>query len=237
MTYLFIFAHPDDETVACAGTISRLLKAGERVIVVSVTDGSAGEVIESAKELYGAMATPDIRKLEFENVMTHLEVQEFKIMNFADGTINNIQVWGQLKESIIALFNEYRPDFVITFDHSGWYYHLDHVGVSIATTLAYHDEKTSVKALLYSHFRPGTGKWNYNYSEEMPVTHEVQVLDLQHKLTACELHKSQELSTVKNYLTLYPEHYELYEWGFGTEEYKKQLHPLFCEKRTRKTNS
>ena len=43
LNFLFIFAHPDDETVACAGTILQLRAAGHLVTVVSVTDGGAGE--------------------------------------------------------------------------------------------------------------------------------------------------------------------------------------------------
>lgn len=225
MTYLFIFSHPDDESVACGGTIKQLVDAGERVIVVSVTDGGAGEVIESAKELYGAMATPAIRKLEFENAMYHLGVTEFEIMGIPDGSITNQTVWGELKDKIITLFNRYKPDVVITFDHTGWYYHLDHIGTSIATTLAFHDAQTQAKALLYSHFRPEEEHdvWNYKYSEQMPITHKVRVTDIEHKLAACEMHKSQDLEIVAEYLHNQQGEFEYYEWGFGETEVKKLI--------------
>lgn len=230
MTYLFIFAHPDDESVACAGTIKQLIETGQRVIVISVTDGSAGEVSETARKVYGQMSTSDIRKLEFENAMKHLGVTEFEIMGYLDGQITNIQVWGQLKNDIIALFNRYRPGVVITFDHTGWYYHLDHVATSIATTWAFHDEKTSVTALLYSHFRPdGAIKWNYKFVQNMPITHQVKVRDIEHKLTACNIHQSQDLQVVKDYLISKPNQYEYFEWGFGDEETKLTLESQMFE--------
>ena len=39
---LFVFAHPDDESLACGGTIARLSRRGHRVTVVSVTRGQNG---------------------------------------------------------------------------------------------------------------------------------------------------------------------------------------------------
>lgn len=225
MTYLFIFAHPDDETVSCAGTIKQLLDTGERVVVVSVTNGGAGEVIESAQEQYTGMSVDAIRLQEFTSVMKYLGVLEFELLDFPDGTINNGHVWGSLKDAIVEVINRYQADVVITFDHTGWYYHLDHVGTSIATTLAFHDQRTKANALLYSHFRPEGEHdvWDYKYSETMPITHQVAVPDIQHKIEACLCHVSQDLEIVEIFLKNNDAHFELYEWGFGDERVKQKL--------------
>src|SRR4051794_41526661 len=43
-TVLGIFAHPDDESLACGGTLARLADAGCRVVVVCASRGEAGSI-------------------------------------------------------------------------------------------------------------------------------------------------------------------------------------------------
>ena len=47
---LAVFAHPDDESLACGGTLARLASAGFRVIVVSATHGERGGPIDTRKD-------------------------------------------------------------------------------------------------------------------------------------------------------------------------------------------
>ena len=63
MKFLFIFAHPDDETVACGGTIRLLANAGHECKVVSVTAGDAGSVTSAIqKQLDNGQELANIRK-------------------------------------------------------------------------------------------------------------------------------------------------------------------------------
>ena len=39
MTVLAVFAHPDDETLACGGTLARYAREGATVRVLTFTDG------------------------------------------------------------------------------------------------------------------------------------------------------------------------------------------------------
>ena len=41
---LAIFAHPDDESLACGGTLARLSDAGARVVLVCASHGEAGSI-------------------------------------------------------------------------------------------------------------------------------------------------------------------------------------------------
>lgn len=220
MTFLFVFAHPDDETVACAGTISQLVKLGQEVVVVSVTDGSAGQaaelVIEELVEKYqGDLGL--LRKAEFESVCDHLGVAHAQILNFKDNRITNKQVWGKLTTRIVELINYHQPEVLVTFDHSGWYYHLDHVGVSIATTLAFHQTE-SPQLLLFSNFQPQQNRWKYVFPDPTLSTHQVIVEDVEHKLKALQMHKSQNLEVVKQHILSQSPHVENYQLAFNKEK-------------------
>lgn len=196
MNYLFIFAHPDDESVASAGTIKKLVDNGDKVTLVSVTDGSAGQVDRyELFEEHGVYSIGELRRKEFAAVAQLLGVTDARILNFEDGKITNLTVWGPLTEAIIELIDGTKPDIVITFDHTGWYFHLDHVGVSIATTIAFQQSKHRPHALLLSLFRVDNGKWKYIFPQDLPITHAVDVTEYRQLKQQCyDAHGSQELN-------------------------------------------
>jgi len=225
MKYLFVFAHPDDETVACASTIKQLVDHGDEVRLVFATAGDAGEVSRGLK-LAGSVA--ELRVQEVAQAAKHLGVEQVEFLEFKDGTITNQDVWGRLQQQIVDVIDTFLPDVVITFDHTGWYYHLDHVGVSIATTLAYHSATHRAQALLFSHYQPGGTRWKYIF-RPTPATHTVTITDPAHKLRAIKLHRSQNLSQPKKYLKTAEPKLEFYELAFATGRGKKLLaeHNLF----------
>jgi LmbE family N-acetylglucosaminyl deacetylase len=230
MTYLFFFAHPDDETVACACTIKKLTEQGDRVIVVTATVGGAGEVHDRAQAaLQKAGSVAELRKQELHNVSEFLGVSEVIILGHQDGQITNEVVWGKLMSDFVELIEVHKPDVVITFDHTGWYFHLDHVGVSIAATRAVQHAQYQPDAFLFSLFRPNPEKWQYIYAEKLPVTHYVDVAEHRDtKLQALDLHASQNLQFPKK-LTQEENHQELYQLVQATPVVEKLLHnhPIF----------
>ena len=225
MKYLFLFAHPDDETVACAGTLHKLVERGEDVMVVSVTDGGSGQVHERAQvqlELFQTVGK--LRRHELKETLQFLGIMQHRVLHFSDGQITNEMVWGQLKSAVLDCIDEYRPDVVVTFDHSGWYFHLDHIAVSIATTLAVQEAKFPPDVFFLSHFRVNQSKWKYIYAEQMPVTHHVDVTESKAmKLRAFELHASQDLSEPRRQLSTEEKHFELYQLAHVTEKGKQLL--------------
>ena len=202
MKYLFILAHPDDETVAPGGTIRRLADNGDEVKVVLATAGGAGGIrpLKLAKSQkskgYSPLTAMDIRRKEFLAACKILGVKETKILNFKDGELNNNLVWGEMELTFIDEIEEYKPEVVVTFDHSGWYFHLDHVAVSISTMRAVQRSKHKVEALLFNIFHPPGIKmrWPYVYQEKLPITHEVNIKKvMKKKIEAVKAHKSQGL--------------------------------------------
>lgn len=231
MKHLFIFAHPDDETVATAGTLHKLVKAGEDVLVVSVTDGGGGEVQQSAQpSLSTYHSVGELRKHELQDALTVLGVKHYNILSFQDGKITNEMVWGELRSSLIDVIDSYQPDFVYTFDHSGWYFHLDHVATSIATTWAVQQAKFPPAVFFLVHFRVNNTKWKYVYSDKMPITHTVDVTDVKElKFNALDKHQSQNLVEPRRQLAAETEHKELFQLASATTRGKTLLkhHWLF----------
>ncbi|MFH0943315.1 MAG: PIG-L deacetylase family protein [Candidatus Beckwithbacteria bacterium] len=180
MKYLFFLAHPDDEAVAAGGTIRLLADQGEEVVLVLATRGDQPG-----------------RTVEFKNSCEILGVSKFEILNYKDGEINNKLVWGELELAFIEAIEKYQPKIVMTFDHSGWYFHLDHVGVSIAALRAVQKAKHKTQVLLFSLFHPPgiKIKWPYVYQKKLPVTHVVDIRSVvKQKAAAIEAHASQTMS-------------------------------------------
>ena len=227
MKILFIFAHPDDETVACAGTIRQLTDLGHSVTVISVTDGGAGEFPDNLKKaVVEAGGIGPYRSMEFNQVCQVLGIENQTILNYQDGQINNLMTWGTLADDLSGQIDRIKPDLLITFDHTGWYYHLDHVGVSIATTIAFHKAKYQVPLLMLSHFRPikiPSKRWPYAFSPTPSITHAVTVRDIDHKLRSLDCHLSQNLQVVCDYVVKSKPHQEFYELAFVRGEGKKVL--------------
>ncbi|MCA9369788.1 MAG: PIG-L family deacetylase [Pseudomonadales bacterium] len=219
MKYLFIFAHPDDESVACAGTIKQLVDAGDTVALCMTTDAAAGEIHRDklSKEERAFLPT-EIRTKELHAACMHLGVSDCVQLGYPDGGISNNDVWGRLTSDIIGVIDTITPDVLVTFDHDGWYYHLDHVGTSLATTKACHQAEHQVGMLLFACFRPspevGKQKWQYAFDGHDASTHRVLVADTRHKLQALDLHASQNLAIPKQMVKEITPHYEYYRVGF-----------------------
>lgn len=232
MKYMFVFAHPDDETVACASTIKQLADNGDEVYLILATMGEAGEVMDGAQanlNRLGSVAA--LRKQELNGAVKHLGIKQVINLSFSDGEINNKMVWGKLLTDLIEHIDQLKPDCIITFDHTGWYFHLDHVGVSIATTLAYHQSEHRADILMHSHYHPttdGEEKWKYIFHPS-PATHGVEIIDKEHKLAAINFHQSQDLSRPRQYLKKDNPGFEYYELAFASKAGQKWLldNPLF----------
>lgn len=133
MKILFVFAHPDDESFSSGGTIAKLVKSGEKVILVTATRGEAGEVGDpplTTKENLGKTREKELRK-----AAKILGIKKIIFFNFIDATLkNHIE---ELKKKIFSIFTKELPDFVVTFNRDGGSNHPDHKAVSNATTKAF----------------------------------------------------------------------------------------------------
>jgi LmbE family N-acetylglucosaminyl deacetylase len=132
-TVLGVFAHPDDESLACGGTLARLADAGARVVVLCASRGEAGSISDPALVPDGDLG--GVRARELREAAAVLGVSEVIVLHHPDGDLRWEDV-SELHEEIVGAIARYRPDAVITFAEDGLYWHLDHIGVHERTYTA-----------------------------------------------------------------------------------------------------
>ena len=134
-TLLAVFAHPDDEALACGGTLARAADAGARVVLMCASRGELGPVSDAGLLHEGDLGAARARELLAS--ATVLGVAEVVQLGHADGCLRGSE---ELDADISDVIARHRPDAVITFDADGLYWHGDHVGL--------HERSTAVIAAL-----------------------------------------------------------------------------------------
>jgi LmbE family N-acetylglucosaminyl deacetylase len=125
-TVLAIFAHPDDESLACGGTLARLSDAGARVVLLCASRGKKGGISDPALVPDGDIGR--VRGNELSEAARVLGVADVVLFDHPDGDLR----WADepaLYAEIVSAIREYKPDAVITFGEDGLYWHLDHIGI------------------------------------------------------------------------------------------------------------
>jgi LmbE family N-acetylglucosaminyl deacetylase len=131
---LGIFAHPDDETFCAGGAFAKYVDAGAEVMVVSITQGEAGQIRDARVATRRTLGQTRARELQL--ACEELGVQHAVCLNFGDGKLSDIDP-DILIEKAVEIIRTFRPHTVITFGNDGAYGHPDHIAVSRATTKAF----------------------------------------------------------------------------------------------------
>lgn len=186
-----ILAHPDDESVGCAGALAAAHVAGATTRLLVVTRGEAGT----------ADGVPDpafagTREAELVCAAKKLGLDEVSILeDYPDGGVAD-ESFERLVEEIAAWLAERRPQAVITFGPHGVTGHPDHVVVGSATRWAVERLADSGLAphavyVISPVFDPGGSRFDLS-PEEQAATHRIDVTDVaDRKLAALECHASQ----------------------------------------------
>ena len=151
-TVLAIFAHPDDESLACGGTLARLADAGVRTVVMCASRGEAGSISDPALVPDGDLGRA--RERELREAAAVLGIAHVMVMNHPDGDLRWDDV-AQFHDEILDTIRRYRPEAVITFAEDGLYWHLDHVGVHERTYTAVKSLGAEAPPLYYVTMPPG----------------------------------------------------------------------------------
>ena len=193
MNILAIFAHPDDEAFGPSGTIAKIAKVNNDILLCA-TRGEAGEHHDPNEQARIAQ----IREKELENSAKILGVKQIHFLGFKDGELCN-NLYHKLAESIEHYCKKYQPEMLIATELRGISGHLDHIAVALATTYVFY-RLTFIKKLYYYclsqdkraliedyfiYFPPGYKKADIDLSNEI-----TDVWD--QKIAAIQAHKSQK---------------------------------------------
>lgn len=144
-TLLAVFAHPDDESIACGGLLALCAQLGARVVLLCATRGDhgGGTLDEDVK---AALRT--LRTTELAAAADVLGIAEVHYLNYRDAYLQGTN-WDLISADIEAVIVRERPDVVVTFAEDGLYWHPDHIVVHHATTDAVERLGTAGPALYY----------------------------------------------------------------------------------------
>ncbi len=131
---LLVFAHPDDESFSCGGTVAKYVKAGWHVDLICATRGEAGNFGPYTNISRDQLA--DIRQKELQKAATLLGISSITFLGYHDGTLAS-QTPGELEDKVHKKMEELVPDTVITADTTGISNHPDHIKMCFVTTYAF----------------------------------------------------------------------------------------------------
>lgn len=141
---LAIFAHPDDESFICGGTLAKYASEGAEITLVSATRGEMGRRMGNPPYL-NRESMPAARELELRQACTCLGIRQLLFFDIRDKTVEFTD-----EESLIArvsaLIYDIDPDVVLTF-HEKLGGHPDHCAIGKATTAAF--RRTGHRSTLY----------------------------------------------------------------------------------------
>jgi N-acetylglucosamine malate deacetylase 2 len=145
-TILAVFAHPDDESLSCGGTLARVADGGGRVVLMCASRGDRGSMSGGPKP--AATDLGGIRARELRSAARALGISDLVILAHPDGSLRWAEVSLFHAELMLAL-RRYRPDAVVTFGSDGLYWHGDHIGVHERTFTAVQSLGAAAPPLYY----------------------------------------------------------------------------------------
>ena len=135
-----VHAHPDDESSKGAATMARYAAEGVDVLVVTLTDGSRGSVLNPAMDRPEVQANiTEVRAAEMDRAREILGVRQV-FLGFVDSGLPEGDplpplpagcfALGELEEqteALVRVVRSQRPHVMTTYDEHGGYPHPDHI--------------------------------------------------------------------------------------------------------------
>lgn len=200
---LFVFAHPDDESFACAGTIAKYHQRGDTVYLVCATSGCKGRTGEFDFSCREELAKH--REQELHRAASILGIAHTYLYHYPDGSLAH-QDQEELAKRIMDTIMEIKPNVVVTFPPDGVTGHPDHIAISQATVMAVlRSEQSLDRAELCDLYFASIPHY-YDYCQDKgpkqahPITGKIDISRYrEQKGRALQAHLSQEYSINRAY--------------------------------------
>ena len=133
---LAVFAHPDDETSAAAGTLMHYAREGVDIHVVTATRGERGD-LGTGDLAIARRDLPAVREAELRAVLALYGAHPPILLDYRDHELSTAD-FATLTQDVLRVMVSVRPEVVITFGPSGISGHEDHTTLHRAATEAFH---------------------------------------------------------------------------------------------------
>lgn len=169
LTLMAVHAHPDDEVLGTGGLLARCADEGIRTVLVTCTNGEAGDDAGGLKPADPGHDAEDVarrRLAELRESARLLKIDHVELLGYRDSGMDgwdtndhsdafaNVPV-DEAAARLAALMERYQPQVVVTYDEDGGYGHPDHIQAHRIAIVA--SEKTAVPAKLYYTAVPRSG--------------------------------------------------------------------------------
>lgn len=130
-TFLVVIAHPDDAELTCGGTIARVVREGDRAVLVVATDGARGGK-EKGADFAEVVCT---RQAEQRCAAQIIGYEDVVFLGFRDGELVETET---LREALVREIRRHRPDVAIFMDpltviyRNAYVNHSDHRALGMA---------------------------------------------------------------------------------------------------------
>ncbi|SEN95636.1 PIG-L family deacetylase [Paenibacillus sp. OV219] len=184
---LAVFAHPDDESFICGGTLAKYASEGVEITLVSATKGDMGRRMGNPPYLNReSMALA--REQELREACDCLGIGRLIFFGIRDKTVE-FEDEASLIERIEALIREVEPDVVLTF-HEQYGGHPDHCAIGKAATAAFRRSADKSKLYFITFGDALEHPEKYKYTKKDVVRIDVQAHNVA-KLAAFRAHRCQ----------------------------------------------
>ena len=185
---LAVFAHPDDESFICGGTLAKYASEGVDITLVSATRGEMGRRMGNPPYL-NRETMPFARERELQQACEALGIRRLIFFDIRDKTVEFVDE-ESLIARIAALIDEIEPDVVLTF-HERYGGHPDHCAIGKAATTAFRRAGRSGSSLYFITFGDAMEHpERYGYTRKDVVKVDVHA-HLEAKLAAFRAHRCQ----------------------------------------------
>ena len=150
LRWMAVHAHPDDESSKGAATTARYAAEGARVMVVTLTGGERGDILNPAMdipEVHGRIH--EVRRDEMARAAEILGVEHHwlgyvdsglpegdPLPPLPEGSFATVPLDGPT-EALVRVIREFRPHVLTTYDENGGYPHPDHIRCHEVSVAAY----------------------------------------------------------------------------------------------------